>query len=105
MSILLKAISIAKSGERKAIRDAIESIRNHKAITGTLSYDRGEGTPRKDVNIVKSKADIPKTKELELTRINHVSKEEIINLDSDHADFNELELYINKLYNSEKKNE
>ncbi|MFH1653638.1 MAG: ABC transporter substrate-binding protein [Pseudomonadota bacterium] len=53
MSLLLHAISKAKKINRKEINAELKSIRSHFGVTGRFSYNRGNGTPSKNVYIVK----------------------------------------------------
>jgi branched-chain amino acid transport system substrate-binding protein len=53
MSLLLKAVSRGHAKTRNEIAMSIRSIRHYNGVTGMMSFDQNEGTPRKNVNIVK----------------------------------------------------
>lgn len=55
VSIILEAIRKANKKDRDGIKSAIESIKSFDGVTGTISFNRGDGTPSKDVHIVKYK--------------------------------------------------
>ena len=52
VGIVATAIERAGSTEPKAVRGALESIVNYRAVTGLVSYAPGRHIPSKDITIV-----------------------------------------------------
>ena len=53
MNLLAQAIRDANSSEPDKIMDALESMKDFKGVTGTISYSPGQRVPMKEVSILK----------------------------------------------------
>lgn len=60
IGLVARAVRIAGSTDPRAVRTALESIRDYPGVTGSISFDEGNHVPRKDVTVVGFEDGVPR---------------------------------------------